>query len=121
LFPGALAITLLGAAASADPAPSDTFTAAMQETMTRMDDAMMVAPSGDPDRDFAALMIPHHQGALDMALVELRFGKDRVLRRLAEAIIVEQQQEIDTMQRAIAALPPAPSSASMSMPMHSHR
>jgi Domain of unknown function (DUF305) len=58
-------------------------------------------PEGDPDRDFAAMMIPHHQGAVDMARVELQFGKNPVLRRLAQGIIVEQLQEIEVMQREL--------------------
>jgi uncharacterized protein (DUF305 family) len=69
---------------------------------------MGIAPSGDPDRDFAAMMIPHHQGAVDMARVELQFGKDPVLRRLAQGIIVEQLQEIEVMQRELRQLPPIP-------------
>jgi len=46
-------------------------------------------------------MIPHHQGAIDMALVELRYGKDERLKRLAQEIIVTQQQEIDVMHLAL--------------------
>ena len=45
------------------------------------------------------MMIPHHQGAIDMAKVELIYGRDPVLRRLAQGIIVAQQQEIELMQR----------------------
>jgi uncharacterized protein (DUF305 family) len=70
----------------------------MDEAMERMHAGMHVAPSGDTDRDFAAMMIPHHQGAIDMAVLELRFGRDRRLRRLAQAIIVEQGQEIQLMR-----------------------
>jgi len=62
---------------------------------------MAAKPTGDPDRDFAAMMIPHHQGAIDMAKVELIYGRDPVLRRLAQGIIVEQQQEIELMQRSL--------------------
>jgi uncharacterized protein (DUF305 family) len=51
--------------------------------------AMGVPFTGDADRDFARMMIPHHQGAIDMALVELRYGKDERLRRLAQEIIVD--------------------------------
>jgi uncharacterized protein (DUF305 family) len=58
----------------------------------------MMAPStGNYDRDFAAMMVPHHQGAVEMARIELQYGKDPVLRRLAQAIIVEQLQEIEVM------------------------
>ena len=73
----------------------------MGEAMNRMDEGMSVRPSGDPDRDFAAMMIPHHQGAIDMAKAELQFGRNPVLRRLAQAIIVEQQQEIELMRREL--------------------
>src|SRR5262245_36166345 len=76
------------------------FASQMMQAMDRMDSGMMAAkPTNDPDRDFAAMMIPHHQGAIDMAKVELIYGRDPVLRRLAEGIIVEQQQEIELMQR----------------------
>jgi uncharacterized protein (DUF305 family) len=77
------------------------FTALMTQAMERMHKDMSIVPSGDPDRDFAAMMIPHHQGAVDMAKVELQFGKNPILRRLAQGIIVEQLQEIEVMQREL--------------------
>ena len=92
---------------AAAPAAPDGFAAVMYSAMARMDHDMMQPSSGDTDRDFAAMMIPHHQGAIDMAEAELRFGHDPVLRRLAQGIIVEQQQEIVVMRQALAALPPA--------------
>lgn len=85
--------------------------------MTRMDRGMAVPYSGDPDRDFAAMMIPHHQGAIDMAEIELRFGHDERLRRLAQGIIVEQRQEIAVMQQVLASLPPPPA-IGLKPPMH---
>jgi uncharacterized protein (DUF305 family) len=70
----------------------------MNEAMTLMDRGMKKAPmTGDPDHDFAAMMIPHHQGAVDMAKAELIYGKDPVLRRLAQEIVVTQEQEIVVM------------------------
>jgi uncharacterized protein (DUF305 family) len=79
-----------------------TFASQMMQAMDRMDSGMMAAkPTGDPDRDFATMMIPHHQGAIDMAKVELIYGRDPILRRLAQGIIVEQQQEIELMQRSL--------------------
>ncbi len=79
-----------------------TFASQMMQAMDRMDSGMMAAKrTGDPDRDFAAMMIPHHQGAIDMAKVELIYGRDPILRRLAQGIIVEQQQEIELMQRSL--------------------
>ena len=92
------------------PLPSITsgrFTSLMMQAMERMHRDMSIVPSGDPDRDFAAMMIPHHQGAVDMAKIELQFGKNPVLRRLAQGIIVEQLQEIDVMQRELRQLPDA--------------
>ena len=71
----------------------------MDEAMTLMNRGMENAPmTGDPDHDFAAMMIPHHQGAVDMAKVELLYGKDPALRRLAQEIIVTQEQEIAVMR-----------------------
>ncbi len=82
-------------------AHTDAFASAMGGAMTRMHGAMMTGFTGDPDRDFATMMIPHHQGAIDMAMIELRFGKDERLRRLAQGIIVEQRQEIEAMRRIL--------------------
>jgi len=71
----------------------------MDEAMSSMDQGMEnAAMTGDPDHDFAAMMIPHHQGAIDMAKAELLYGKDPVLRRLAQEIIVTQEQEITVMR-----------------------
>jgi YVTN family beta-propeller protein len=81
------------------------FNAAMINSMRKMDADMTIAPmTGDPGRDFSAMMIPHHQGAIDMAKAFLLNGKDPVLRRLAEEIIVTQTQEIDVMHRRLVAL-----------------
>jgi uncharacterized protein (DUF305 family) len=71
----------------------------MDESMKRMDSDMKSAPmNGNSDHDFATMMMPHHQGAIDMAKAELTYGKDPVMRRLAEEIIVDQQSEIQAMQ-----------------------
>jgi len=48
---------------------------------------MNAAKACDPDRDFMAIMIPHHQGAIDMAKVLLSYGKDHEVRRLSEGIV----------------------------------
>lgn len=85
----------------------------LQENNVAMDTMMAnmaIKPSGDVDRDFAAMMIPHHQGAIDMALAELRHGNNEQLRRIAQEIIVEQQQEINAMHLAVGQplLPAAP-------------
>src|SRR5579864_4445420 len=87
------------------------FAGEMMDSMARMDKAMIAAPmTGDPDHDFAAMMIPHHQGAIDMAKALLLHGRDPALRRLAQEIIVTQRQEIDVMRLRLAVLqapPPA--------------
>lgn len=72
-----------------------------EAAMTKMMAAMAVTPSGDVDRDFVATMLPHHQGAIEMAQAELRYGHNEQLRRLAQEIIVEQTQEIAVMRQAI--------------------
>lgn len=84
------------------------FLAENDEAMTAMMTGMEAKPSGDVDRDFVAVMIPHHQGAIDMAQAELRYGRNETLRRIAQEIIVEQQQEISAMHFALGQpLPPA--------------
>jgi len=83
-------------------ASDESFEAMMRTAMTRMDEGMNVACTHDPDHDFAAMMVPHHQGAVDMAVAELRYGKDERLRRLAQGIIVEQRSEIALMRSILA-------------------
>lgn len=90
--------------------PQAAFIAENDAAMEKMMSAMHVKPSGDIDRDFATMMIPHHQGAIDMAVAELRYGRNEQLRRIAQEIIVEQQQEIDAMRLAIG-LPASPQAA----------
>jgi uncharacterized protein (DUF305 family) len=68
----------------------------------RMHQAMEIAASGDVDRDFMRMMIPHHQGAIDMALLQVKYGRDEKLKRLAQSIIVEQGQEIAYMRTLLA-------------------
>lgn len=77
------------------------FLAENDEAMERMMTAMHVAPTGDVDRDFVAMMIPHHQGAIDMARAVLRSSRNEAVRRLAQEIIVTQQDEIRAMRLAI--------------------
>ena len=74
-----------------------------------MNEGMTRAPmTGDADHDFAAMMIPHHQGAVDMAKAELLYGTNPVLRRLAQEIIVTQGQEIQVMQLELKKQPAGP-------------
>ncbi|AWN41494.1 DUF305 domain-containing protein [Methylobacterium durans] len=86
-----------GASASDGPAVSE-FKAAHAGMMR----GMALPYTGDPDADFRIQMIPHHQGAIDMARVAMRHAKDPWTRQLAEAVIVEQQREIAEMQAWLA-------------------
>lgn len=84
------------------------FLAENDAAMTKMMTDMAVRPTGDVDRDFVEMMVPHHQGAIDMAQAVLRYGHNEQLRRLAQEIIVTQQQEIAAMHLAVGdKLPPS--------------
>jgi uncharacterized protein (DUF305 family) len=81
------------------------FDTAMHAGMERMTRHMRKAGhSGDPDRDFLAMMIPHHEGAVEMARLVLIHGRDPATRRLAEDIIASQTVEIAGMKQRLAIL-----------------
>ena len=91
-------LTLTGMTVPSPPEPNEAeFAAANHRAMTKMMVGMDIKCSGSIDRQFALMMIPHHEGAVDMAMAELRFGHDERLRRIAQEIIVDQQQEIAAM------------------------
>jgi uncharacterized protein (DUF305 family) len=98
---------LLCTADAQDPAEAP-FLAENGTAMDRMMAGMSVRPTGDVDADFTAMMIAHHQGAIDMASAELRHGHNELLLRIAQEIVVEQQQEIAAMRLALGAAPPSP-------------
>jgi alkylhydroperoxidase/carboxymuconolactone decarboxylase family protein YurZ len=99
--------------AGATAAPEAAATAAMMNAMDRMHAEMNQARmTGDVDRDFVALMVPHHQSAVDMARVYLESGRDPELRRLAQSILAAQQAEIHQMRSH--APPPARNGAALS-------
>jgi Domain of unknown function (DUF305) len=103
---------------SAEEAP---YLAENVSAMTKMMIDMGIRPSGDVDTDFAAIMTPHHRGAIEMAQAELRHGHNEQLRRMAQEIIVTQQQEIIAMRLALGQpLSPAlPSQTSAAEPVES--
>ena len=80
---------------SGDQSASSLAFAAVNEKMHR---DMAITFSGNPDIDFARGMIPHHQGAIDMAKIVVAFGKDPEIRKLAEEIVKAQESEINFMQ-----------------------
>lgn len=87
-------------AAAAGPA-----TMAYRQAVMRMHQGMNVALTGDPDADFARLMIPHHQSAIEMAQVALREGKDPQIRALAQEVVEAQEREIATLRDWLAKNP----------------
>jgi hypothetical protein len=86
-----------------------TFIDENEAAMNKMMAAMEHQATGDVDRDFVETMIPHHQGAIDMAIAVLKYGHNEQLKRLAQEIIVTQQQEIAAIRMAIG--DPLPSSS----------
>lgn len=113
---------IVGSILTATVAKADNsqFMADCTAAMNRMMTAMQIQPSGNADADFVAMMVPHHQGAIDMARAELLYGQNQTLRSMAHEIIVTQQQEIVAMQQALgqssSASPSGPSSMPTEMP-----
>jgi uncharacterized protein (DUF305 family) len=79
--------------------PQDPASRAYMDSMRKMNQGMMGKPmSGDADRDFATMMMSHHQGAIDMARVELEHGKDPELKAMAQKVIGDQSREVKELQ-----------------------
>src|SRR5260221_8620984 len=116
--PGAMSIQYVGDRPDhSDEAP---FLSENAAAMNKMMSDMTIKPTGDVDRDFVAMMVPHHQGAIDMAQAELRYGRNEQLRRIAQEIVVTQQQEIPAMRLAVGEeLPPSVASPTQATPMAS--
>ena len=93
---------------AADVGGEGPFLAENDAAMKKMMSGMAARPTGDVDGDFVAMMVPHHQGAIDMAVAVLRYGRNAQIRRLAQEIIVTQQQEIAAMRLPVGQ--PLPSS-----------
>jgi uncharacterized protein (DUF305 family) len=83
------------------PGAERPFLSLNEAAMKKMMADMTIKPSGNVDHDFVAMMVPHHQGAVDMAKAELEYGHNAQLRRLAHEIVAKQQQEITLMRNAV--------------------
>ncbi|WJR78762.1 DUF305 domain-containing protein [Bradyrhizobium sp. NP1] len=86
--------------------------------LSKMSLDIPVDSTGDVDRDFVAIMMPHHQGAIDVGRAELKCGRNEDVRRIAQSIIAERESEMSAMRAAVGQLVPAESSG---MPITSER
>lgn len=89
------------AAFQSAPSTERPFLAENIDAMTKMMVDMGIRPTGDVDRDFVEMMIPHHRGAIEMAVAVLRYGHNEKVRRLAQEIIVTQQEEVAALRLAV--------------------
>ena len=95
------AMPIQTAADRPDRSEEQSFLSENDAAMNNMTADMTIKPTGDVDRDFVAMMVPHHQGAVDMAKAQLKYGHNEQLRRLAQEIVANRQREIVVMRNAV--------------------
>lgn len=98
------------------PSAETPFLSENADAMKKMMIDMEIRPTGDVDPDFVAMMVPHHEGAIAMAIAVLRYGHNEQIKRLAQEIIVTQQQEISAMRLALDQPMPPPAPAPDQVP-----
>lgn len=106
VLPVSAAAQMMGPGSSACPGASQMMSEAktpgdralMQSMMTMHRGMMGMRLTGNTDRDFVAMMIPHHDAAVEMAKAELQYGSDQQIKSLAASIVAAQQKEIQQMQ-----------------------
>jgi hypothetical protein len=84
--------------------------------LSKMSLDMPIDSTGDVDRDFVAMMLPHHQGAIDVARAELKYGHNEVVRRIAQSIVEARENEMSAMRAAVRQLVPAQGSGTPIIP-----
>lgn len=72
--------------------------------MSNMNRSMLTTPTDDIDRDFVNVMVPHHQGAIDLTRAEIKYGRNDALRQLAKRMVSEQEEEISSLSHALPAV-----------------
>src|SRR5438270_12086697 len=67
--------------------------------MSNMNRSMLMTPTGDIDRDFVNVLVPHHQGAVDMARAEIKYGRNEELRQFARRLVSQQDDESSSLRQ----------------------
>ncbi len=91
-----LAAGLIVSPAAAQQSPASK---GYMDSMMKMQSSMPKEQKGDPDTDFTMMMIPHHRGAIDMAKIEIQYGKDPMLKKMAEKMIQDQEKEVAELEK----------------------
>ncbi|WP_448207558.1 CopM family metallochaperone [Azospirillum sp. sgz302134] len=94
----------------AQATPKDPASRAYMQSMRKMNQDMHKPMTGNADQDFARMMAAHHQGAIDMARVQLQYGQDPELKAMAQKVIDDQTKEVQQLQDWIRQHPAKPAS-----------